>query len=406
MTLTDTPQSSDRPSDKPSETEPRTRRWATGLRCSATGAPAPLDEPAFLSPAGKPYLVEYDLGPELAPAWVASLAERPWTLWRYRELLPMADSGAVVDLGEGGTPMVPLRRSGPPGVRVWIKDESGNPTGSFKARGLSLAVNRARELGAPGVELPSAGNAALALSAYAAAAGLPARLALPADTPAVIAERCRLYGAEVLTGGRTLIQAAERLAAEPRGFFNLSTLKEPYRVEGKKTMGLEVAEQMGWDLPEWIVYPTGGGTGIVGMHKAFDELERLGLVGERRPRFVSVQMAGCAPIVRAFERGDEAAEPWASPETGVYGLRVPKAVGDFLILRALRETGGRAVAVEEERLPEAARRAARDEGLLVGPEGAACLVAVEMLAREGAFAEGDRVVVFQTGHPGNYGWAP
>jgi threonine synthase len=376
------------------------------LVCSATGEKAPLDEPAFLSPAGKPWLVEYDLDPAAGPAWAEALRGRPWTLWRYRELLPVANPDEAIDLGEGGTPLVPLRRTAPPGVSAWLKDESGNPTGSFKARGLSLAVNRARELGAPGVELPSAGNAALALAAYAAAAGLPARLALPADTPAVIAERCRLHGAEVLTGGRTLVEAAERLAAEPKGFWNLSTLKEPYRAEGKKTMGLELAEQTSWDLPEWIFYPTGGGTGIVGMHKAFDELERLGLIDERRPHFVSVQMAGCAPIVRAFERGEEAAEPWADPETEVYGLRVPKAVGDFLILSALRETGGRAVAVAEERLPAAARRAAREEGMLVGPEGAACLVALEELAREGALAEGDRVVIFQTGHPGNYGWWP
>jgi len=214
----------------------------------------------------------------------------------------------------------------------------------------------------------------------------------------------------VLSGGRTLVEAGERLAAVSRegggGYWNLSTLKEPYRVEGKKTMGLELAEQLGWELPDWIVYPTGGGTGIVGMHKAFDELERLGLVSGRRPRFVVVQMAGCAPIVRAFERGEEAAEPWAEPVTEVYGLRVPKAVGDFLILRALRETDGQAVAVEEGRLPEMARRLAREEGVLVGPEGAACLVALEELAASGVVGEGERVVVFQTGHPGNYGWSP
>jgi threonine synthase len=415
-------------------------RWATKLVCSATGEPAPLDEPAFLSPAGKPYLVEYDLDPEDGRRWAAALAGRPWTLWRYRELLPVADPAAAVDLGEGGTPLVPLRRTAPSGVRVWIKDESGNPTGSFKARGLSLAVNRARELGAPGVELPSAGNAALALAAYGAAAGLPVRVALPEDTPREIAERCRLHGAEVLSGGRTLVESAERLVAEPRGYWNLSTLKEPYRVEGKKTMGLELAEQFGcfpghaevsgdpedsplchpertrriWAgehgfggrLPDWILYPTGGGTGIVGMWKAFDELERLGLIGTERPRLVAVQMTACAPIVRAFERGEEAAEPWADPDTEVYGLRVPKAIGDFLILRALRESGGQAVAVEEGRLAESARRAAREEGLLVGPEGAACLVALEALASEGACAEGDRIVVFQTGHPANYGWRP
>lgn len=385
-------------------------RWARRLICSATGEPAPLDEPAFLSPVGKPYLVEYELDPARGAAWAAALRGRPWTLWRYRELLPMADPSAVCDLGEGGTPLVPLRRTAPPGVQVLLKEEGGNPTGSFKARGLSLAVNRARELGAPGVELPSAGNAALALSAFAAAAGLPARLALPQDTPAVIAERCRLYGAEVLSGGRTLVEAGERLAAASReaggGYWNLSTLKEPYRVEGKKTMGLELAEQLGWELPDWIVYPTGGGTGIVGMHKAFDELERLGLVHGRRPRFVVVQMAGCAPIVRAFERGEEAAEPWAEPATEVYGLRVPRAVGDFLILRALRETDGQAVAVEEGRLPATARRLAREEGVLVGPEGAACLVALEELAAAGVVGEGERVVVFQTGHPANYGWSP
>jgi len=385
-------------------------RWARRLVCSGTGEPAPLDEPAFLSPAGKPYLVEYELDSARGAAWAEALRSRPWTLWRYRELLPVADPAAVCDLGEGGTPLVPLRRAAPPGVEVLLKEEGGNPTGSFKARGLSLAVNRARELGAPGVELPSAGNAALALSAFAAAAGLPARLALPEDTPAVIAERCRLHGAEVLSGGRTLVEAGERLAAVSRegggGYWNLSTLKEPYRVEGKKTMGLELAEQLGWELPDWIVYPTGGGTGIVGMHKAFDELERLGLVSGRRPRFVVVQMAGCAPIVRAFERGEEAAEPWAEPVTEVYGLRVPKAVGDFLILRALRETDGQAVAVEEGRLPEMARRLAREEGVLVGPEGAACLVALEELAASGVVGEGERVVVFQTGHPGNYGWSP
>jgi len=385
-------------------------RWARRLVCSATGEAAPLDEPAFLSPAGKPYLVEYDLDPAAGRGWAASLAGRPWTLWRYRELLPVADPAAAVDLGEGGTPLVPLRRTAPRGIRASVKDESGNPTGSFKARGLSLAVNRARELGAPGVELPSAGNAALALAAYAAAAGMPARVALPSDTPREIAERCRLHGAEVLSGGPTLVEAAARLAAERStgdgGFWNLSTLKEPYRVEGKKTMGLELAEQLGWRVPEWILYPTGGGTGIVGMWKAFDELERLGLLGRERPRLVAVQMAGCAPIVRAFERGDETAEPWVEPDTEVYGLRVPQAIGDFLILRALRESGGTAVAVEEGRLAAAARRAAREEGLLVGPEGAACLVALEELAAAGVIAEGERVVAFQTGHPASYGWRP
>jgi len=380
-------------------------RWARGLVCSRTGVTAPLDEPAFLSPAGAPWLVEYELDPARGARLRRSLPGRPWTLWRYAELLPLARFAARVDLGEGATPLVRLDALAPPGVLLWAKDESTNPTGSFKARGLSLAVNRARELGAPGVQLASAGNAALALAAYAAAAGLPARIAMPADTPETIPARCREHGAEVLLGPGTLVEAAKLLdaptAPDREGFWNLSTLKEPYRAEGKKTMGLELAEQFGWELPDWIVYPLGGGTGIVGMHKAFDELRRLGLLGAKRPRFVAVQMTGCAPIVRAFERGLERAEPWERPDTRVWGLRVPRAIGDFLVLRALRESDGRALAIEEWRLPGIAARAART-GLRTGPEGAAAFAAVEDLAATGAFKPGERVVVFQTGSPDNY----
>jgi threonine synthase len=378
-------------------------RWATGLRCSFTGDTAPLDEPASLSPAGAPWLVDYELDPARGQAFRGRLPGRPWTLWRYRELLPVAHAGDRVDLGEGGTPLLRLRRAAPPGVAVWLKDESGNPTGSFKDRGLSLAVNRARELGAPGVELASAGNAALALTAFAAAAGLPARVALPADTPAVVARRCREVGAEVHLFPGTLVEAGQRLAELPGGFWNLATLREPYRAEGKKTMGLELAEQLGWELPDWILYPTGGGTGIVGMHKAFGELERLGLlVPGRRPRFAVVQMAGCAPLVRAFESGASRAAPWEDPRTRVWGLRVPRLLGDRLVLAILREIRGRAVAVEEEALPAVTARLARQEGLRVGPEGAAALAALDRLAAEGAIREGERVVVFQTGHPANY----
>jgi len=377
-------------------------RWARRLVCSRTGVTAPLDEPAFLSPAGAPWLVEYDLDPEKGKDLARSLPGRPWSLWRYRELLPVADFDGRVDLGEGATPIVRLRRFGPPGIEVWLKDESGNPTGSFKARGLSLAINRARELGAPGVQLASAGNAALAITAYAAAAGLPARVAMPEDTPRTIFDRCRDYGAEVLSGPGTLVEAAKLLEPGKERYWTLSTLREPYRVEGKKTMGFELAEQFDWELPDWIVYPLGGGTGIVGMHKAFDELERLGLIGPRRPRFVVVQAAGCAPIVRAFEQGKESAEPWENPQTRVWGLRVPRAIGDFLVLRALRETGGRAIAVNEDRLEKVVAWIAAHEGLRVGPEGAAALAAVEELEATGAFVPGERVVVFQTGDPANY----
>jgi threonine synthase len=330
------------------------------------------------------------------------LSDRPWTLWRYREVLPLRDAASRVDLGEGGTPLLRLRSLAPAGIEVWLKEEGGNPTGSFKARGLSLAVNRARELGAPGVQLPSAGNAALALAAYAAAAGLPCRVAMPQDTPATIFERCRLHGAEVLSSPGTLVEAGRLLAERRDGFWTLATLREPYRVEGKKTMLYEIAEQMGWRLPDWIIYPTGGGTGIVGMRKAWDEMRALGLIGDPMPRFVVAQMEGCAPIVRAFRAGAPNAEPWADADTRVWGLRVPSAIADFLILSALRESGGEAIALEEGAIAAMTERAAREEGMLIGPEGAAALLALEALARSGRIAAGQRVVVFQTGHPANY----
>jgi threonine synthase len=352
-------------------------RWARRLVCSKTGVTAPLDEPAFVSPAGAPWMVEYDLDPDKGEALRRALPGRPWTLWRYRELLPVADFAGRVDLGEGATPVIRLRRFAPEGIELWLKDEAGNPTGSFKARGLSMAVNRARELGAPGV-------------------------ALPADTPRTVFERCREYGAEVLSGPGTLVEAARLLEEGKERFWGLSTLREPYRAEGKKTMGLELAEQFGWELPDWIVYPLGGGTGIVGMHKAFSELEQLGLIGPRRPRFVAVQAAGCAPIVRAWEAGQDAAEPWENPDTRVWGLRVPRAIGDFLVLKALYATGGSAIAVDEKRLDGITSWIAAHEGLRIGPEGAAALAAVEDLEAAGAFAPGERVVVFQTGDPANY----
>ena len=288
------------------------------------------------------------------------------------------------------------------GRRVWLKQEAGNPTGSFKARGLSLALNRARELGAPGVRLPSAGNAAIAAAAYAAASGLPCRVAVPEDTPDNVISRVRSYGARIDAVGRTLVESGQWLAEQAPELLDVATLREPYRLEGKKTMGFELAEQFGWSLPEWILYPTGGGTGLIGIPKAFDELERLGLVGSRRPRMVSVQMSGCAPIVRAFEQGHESAEPWLEPDTRVWGLRVPRAVGDFLILRVLRATNGLAIAVDEPEMEATGCTLPAVTGLDWGPEGAACWVALQRMLVEGRIQADDRVVILQTGHPANY----
>lgn len=382
------------------------RTWACGLSSSRTGASAPLQHPP-LPVDEAPWLVDYDLDAERGEHLSEALPTRPWTLWRYRELLPIEDWSQRVDLGEGGTPLIKLRRLFPELEGVWVKQESGNPTGSFKARGLAMAVSRARELGAPGVELPSAGNAAIAAAAYAAAAGIPCRLALPADTPEAVIARCRAYGGDVLLGGRTLVDALELLIRDDQGYWDLSTFKEPYRVEGKKTMGLELAEQCAWRLPDWVVYPTGGGTGIVAMAKAFDELRILGLLrSDRRCRFAVVQMEGCAPIVEAFHRGLDFVPPWEDPATDVWGLRVPKTIADFLILRAVRESGGTAISIGEAAIPAMQAAAAKREGLEVGPEGAAALLGVESLIRQGHIVENERVVVFQTGHPANYGGGP
>jgi threonine synthase len=383
---------------------PRSRppgTWATGLVSSRDGAKAPLHH-AQLSVDQAPWLVEYDLDPEKGLELAERLPQRSWCLWRYRELLPVEDWSLRVRLGEGGTPLLPLRRTGPAGIELLLKREEGNPTGSFKARGLALAVTRALELGAPGIQLPSAGNAALAASAYAAAAGLPCRIALPQDTPRTFSDRCRAYGCEVLRGGETLVESAALLREQERGFWDLSTFKEPYRVEGKKTMGLELAEQLGWSLPDWIVYPTGGGTGIVAMAKAFAELRRLGLITGRTSRLVVVQMEGCAPLVEAFAKGAEHAATWAEPQTNVWGLRVPKSIADFLILRALRESQGTALSVPESSLASLTAKIGRSEGMWIGPEGAAALAATLQLIEEGLIVDGQRVVVFQTGHPANY----
>ncbi|MXY15788.1 MAG: threonine synthase [Acidobacteria bacterium] len=374
------------------------------LDCAAACGAAPPDpeRPQHLCACGSPLLARYDLE-TLARTWSrATLGERQPTLWRYREVLPPANGGAPVSLGEGFTPLVHVPRLGAAlGMdRLYVKDESANPTNSFKARGMTVAVTRARDLGARTLVVPSAGNAANALAAYAAQAGLAARVFMPRDVKPPFIRECELYGAHVtLVDG--LITDAGRLAAAQAaeaGWYDVSTLKEPFRIEGKKTMAYELAEQLGWEWPDWLIYPTGGGTGIVGMWKAFEELEQLGWMPPgRRPRLVTVQAAGCAPIVRAFEAGASRAAPWTDARTVADGLRVPRAIGDFLILRALRDSGGAAVAVDDDAMIAAMREMGRLEGISAAPEGGATLCALRLLLERGVIRRTDRVVLFNTG---------
>jgi threonine synthase len=349
----------------------------------------------------RPLLARYDLERAARTLSPTALAARRASLWRYAEVLPVQDLDAVVDLGEGWTPLIPVPRLGAqigvPGLL--IKDESTNPTGSFKARGLSMAVQRARELGATALAIPSAGNAAGALAAYAAAVGLPAHVFMPADVPLSFRAECAALGAQVTLVNGLINDCGARVreGAAAHGWFDVSTLKEPYRIEGKKTMGYELAEQLGWRLPEVILYPTGGGTGLIGMWKAFAELEALGLIGPERPRMVSVQAAGCAPIVRAFAQGVEHAELWQGAHTVADGLRVPIAVGDFLMLRAIRASGGTAIAVSDDALLEQTRRLSAATGIFAAPEGGACLAALLQLREAGFVRDDERVVLFNTG---------
>jgi threonine synthase len=348
-----------------------------------------------------PLVARYDL--ERARAWrKESLAGRVPTMWRYRELMPLFDGEEPVTLGEGFTPLVHARSLGASiGLdRLYIKDESLNPTNSFKARGQSAAITRAKYIGAATIALPTAGNAGNAAAAYSAAAGLACEVFIPKDAKRPFVDECRLYGAHVtLVDG--LITDAGRMAAEkggPLGWYDVSTLKEPYRIEGKKTMGYEIAEQMDWSLPDWIVYPTGGGTGMVGMWKAFEEMERIGwLAAGRRPKMVSVQAENCAPIVRAFEQGTEKAQPWEGAATIADGLRVPRAIGDFLILRAVRESGGTAVAVPDSTMVDGMLAIGKHEGVSAAPEGGAALAAIQRLVERGTIEPTESVVLFNTG---------
>ena len=378
------------------------RSYLTHLECTNCGATYDADRLMNTCPAcGKVLYARYDLDAAAAAMTPAALAARPWNLWRYFELLPVRDAANALTLGEGGTPLLPVPRLGRAfGLdRLLVKDEGQNPTGSFKARGLGMAIARAKELGATAVAIPSAGNAAAAMAAYAARAGLPAHVVMPVDTPEAMKAECRAYGATVILVAGRINDAGKlvREGATARGWFDVSTLKEPYRAEGKKTMGLELAEQLGWRVPDAIVYPTGGGTGIVGMWKAFAELEAMGLIGRKRPKMIVVQAEQCAPIVRAFEGGERHATLWASAATAAPGMRVPVAIGDYLILDAVRESGGTALTVSDAEMMEGVRLAAALEGLFVSPEAGAAVVAAQKLRARGFLAGDDEVLVFATG---------
>ncbi len=377
--------------------------FATHLECARCREDYPVESVAQLCARdGGPLLVRYDLTHIRDHAPRAALAMRPWTMWRYRELLPHQDADGIVSLGEPVTPLLEASRFGAlAGLsRLRVKDEGLLPTGTFKARGAALGVTRARELGVRTLALPTAGNAGAAWAAYGARAGMRVVVVAPETTPPTMLRETAAYGADVylVKGSIADAGAAVRKACEAYGWYDASTLREPYRIEGKKTMGFELAEQLGWRLPDAIVYPTGGGVGLIGMWKAFMELRAIGwLEAGARTRFVAVQATGCAPIVRAFEERAEESRPWPDPVTFAAGIRVPKALGDFLVLRALRESDGTAVAVSDDDIAQTMTGVGEAEGLLVCPEGAAALAAAAKLRREGWLAADAEVVVFNTG---------
>ncbi|WP_436812755.1 threonine synthase [Sphingomonas sp. DT-204] len=371
--------------------------FVTHLECSMTGERYEADLLHGLSRAGRPLLVRYDLDGVKAAMTREALAARPADLWRYRELLPVRSAANIVSLGENATPLVTLDGVGAKrGARAPIvKDEGRLPTGSFKARGLVMAISMAKALGVTTIAMPTNGNAGAAAAAYAARAGIEAVIFCPDDTPEINVREIAAQGARVyrVNGLIDDCGAIVGAGAKANGWFDLSTLKEPYRIEGKKTMGLELAEQLGWELPDAIFYPTGGGTGLIGMWKAFDELEAIGFIGPRRPRMYAVQAEGCAPMVKAFEAGERHAERWENAHTVAAGIRVPRAVGDFLILDAVRASGGAALAVSDEAILAAVDEAAGD-GLLLCPEGGATLAAYDRALAEGLVGSDERVVLF------------
>ena len=372
--------------------------FVTHLECSMTGERYEADQVHNLSKAGKPLLVRYDLDGVRKALTKEKLAARPADIWRYRELLPVRKAADIVSLGEVLTPIVPMPRLSAKlgGGEILVKDEGRLPTASFKARGLVMAVSMAKALGIKHMAIPTNGNAGAALAAYATRAGIRTTIFCPEDTPEVNVSEIAAQGASVYRVNG-LIDDCGKIVGEGKakvGWFDTSTLKEPYRIEGKKTMGLELAEQLGWQLPDAIFYPTGGGTGMIGMWKAFAELEAIGFIGAKRPRMIAVQAAGCAPMVKAFDEGKEHASRWENAHTIASGIRVPQAVGDFLILRAVRESGGFAIAVEDPAISRALDEMAREEGFLLCPEGAATYAAYKQALADGRVSKTDRVVLF------------
>jgi len=371
--------------------------FVTHLECAMTGERHEADQVHNLSRAGKPLLVRYDLAGVRKVLSKQILASRPFDLWRYRELLPVRKAMDIVSLGEAMTPLVRMSRlSAKLGGEILVKDEGRLPTGSFKARGLVMAVSMAKALGIKHMAMPTNGNAGAALAAYASRAGIKTTVFCPEDTPEVNVSEIGLQGATVYRVNG-LIDDCGKIVGEGKakvGWFDTSTLKEPYRIEGKKTMGLELAEQLDWQVPDVIFYPTGGGTGLIGMWKAFAELEAIGFIGKKRPRMIAVQAAGCAPMVKAFEAGEEYAPRWENAHTIASGIRVPQAIGDFLILRAVRESNGFAIAVTDEAISAALDEMAREEGFLLCPEGAATYAAYKQSLADGRVARTDQAVLF------------
>ena len=375
--------------------------FLTHLECTACGLRHDWSRLQNLCTAcSKPLFAVYDLAAvgKLDCFKQSSLREREKSLWRYRELLPLPQDAEPISLGEGGTPLLRAKAFSDD-VDLWIKDESLNPTQSFKARGMSVAISMAKFLGAKKLAVPSAGNAGGALAAYAARAGLEAHIFMPRDTPRANIIECREVGAHVTLIDGLITDCGAEIARrkEKEGWFDLSTLKEPYRIEGKKTLGYEIAEQLDWRSPDVILYPTGGGTGLIGMWKAFDEMEKLGWIDNKRPRMFSVQASGCAPIVRAFDAGEKFAAEFPNAHTVASGLRVPKAIGDFLMLNILCESKGGAIAVDDDEMIRTVREVGSQEGLFVAPEGAACFAALKKLRASGKIDIGERVVIFNTG---------